>query len=93
VVLSACETDRGKLLGGDEITGLTRTFLLAGAETVVSSLWKVSDDSTALLMKGFYERLKQGQSTAVALRESALEVRKQFAHPFYWAPFVEAGID
>jgi CHAT domain-containing protein len=93
VVLSACETDRGTLIGGDEIAGLTRTFLLAGAETVVSSLWKVSDESTALLMQGFYRRLKQGQSTAAALRESALEVRKQFPHPFYWAPFVETGVD
>jgi len=93
VVLSACETDKGKLTGGDEIAGLTRTFLLAGAETVVSSLWQVSDESTALLMQGFYRRLSEGESTAAALRESALEVRKKFPHPFYWAAFVETGID
>ncbi len=93
VVLSACETDKGKLSGGDEIAGLTRTFLLAGADTVVSSLWQVSDESTAMLMQGFYRRLREGESTAEALRESALEVRKRFPHPFYWAPFIETGID
>jgi len=93
VVLSACETNRGKLMGGDEVTGLTRTILLAGAEAVVSSLWKVSDESTALLMQGFYRRLHAGQSPSSALREAALEVRKQFPHPFYWAPFVETGVE
>jgi CHAT domain-containing protein len=93
VVLSACETDRGKLMGGDEIAGLTRTFLLAGADTVVSSLWSVSDESTSLLMQGFYRRLKQGRPAADALRESQLEVRKQFPHPFFWAPFVETGVE
>jgi len=93
VVLSACETDLGKLMGGDEVAGLTRTFLVAGAEAVVSSLWQVSDTSTALLMQGFYRRLKEGQTPATALRGSELEVRKQFPHPYYWAPFVETGVD
>jgi CHAT domain-containing protein len=93
VVLSACETNRGKVMGGDEVAGLTRTFLLAGAETVVSSLWKVSDESTALLMQNLYRRLRAGVLPAVALRESELEVRKQFPHPFFWAPFVETGVE
>jgi CHAT domain-containing protein len=92
VVLSACETNRGKLMGGDEVAGLTRTFLTAGAETVVSSLWKVSDESTALLMQGLYRRLRAGVAPSTALRESELEVRKQFPHPFFWAPFVETGV-
>jgi len=92
VVLSACETNRGKLMGGDEVAGLTRTFLTAGAETVISSLWKVSDESTALLMQGLYRRLRAGVAPSVALRESELEVKKQFPHPFYWAPFVETGV-
>jgi CHAT domain-containing protein len=91
VVLSACETGLGKLLGGDEVAGLTRTILSAGANTVVSSLWKVSDDSTALLMQGFYKRLRAGERPAEALRASALEVKKQYPHPFYWAPFVVTG--
>jgi CHAT domain-containing protein/tetratricopeptide (TPR) repeat protein len=93
VVLSACETGLGKLQRGDEVTGLTRTFLLAGANTVVSSLWKVSDESTALLMQGFYSRLRSGQTPADAMRASALTVRKQYAHPFFWAPFIVTGAE
>jgi Uncharacterized protein conserved in bacteria len=91
VVLSACETGLGKLLGGDEIAGLTRTFLLAGASTVVSSLWKVSDDATAMLMAGFYRRLRGGSPASIAQRQAALDVRQQFPHPFYWAPFIVSG--
>lgn len=91
VVLSACETGLGKLRGGDEITGLTRTFLTAGADTVVASLWKVSDDSTAMLMEEFYRRMEGGLTPAAALRESALAVRAKYPHPFYWAPFVVTG--
>jgi CHAT domain-containing protein len=91
VVLSACETGLGKLGGGDEITGLTRTFLTAGADTVVASLWKVSDESTAMLMQEFYRRLGQGLAPSAALRESALAVRAKYKHPFYWAPFVVTG--
>jgi CHAT domain-containing protein len=91
VVLSACETGLGKLQGGDEITGLTRTFLTAGADTVVASLWKVSDESTAMLMQEFYRRLGDGLAPAAALRESALAVRAKYQHPFYWAPFVVTG--
>ena len=91
VVLSACETGLGKLRGGDEVTGLTRTLLTAGADTVVSSLWQVSDESTALLMQGFYRNLHEGLAPADALRESALAVRARYPHPFYWAPFVVTG--
>ncbi len=91
VVLSACETGLGKLLAGDEVAGLTRTLLQAGAETVVASLWKVSDESTALLMTGFHRRRQAGAGPAQALRESALAVRSKYSHPFYWAPFVLTG--
>ena len=93
VVLSACETGLGTMLGGDEISGLTRTFLTAGADTVVSSLWKVSDESTALLMTNFYRRLNQGAAPAQSLREAALAVRKIYPHPFYWAPFIVTGVN
>jgi len=91
VVLSACETGLGKIMGGDELAGLTRTFLLAGASTVVSSLWKVSDDSTALLMEGFHRRLRDNMEPALALREAALDVRAKYPHPFFWAPFIVTG--
>ena len=91
VVLSACETGLGRLQSGDEITGLTRTFLQAGANTVVSSLWKVSDESTALLMAGFYRGLRKGLDPSEALRQSVLDVRIRFPHPFFWAPFIVTG--
>jgi CHAT domain-containing protein len=91
VVLSACETGLGKMLAGDEVAGLTRTLLQAGAETVVASLWKVSDESTALLMAGFHQRRRAGEGSAQALRGAALAVREKFSHPFYWAPFVLTG--
>jgi len=91
VVLSACETGLGKVLGGDEITGLTRTLLSAGAATVVASLWKVSDDSTAMLMDSFYRSMKAGNAPSEALRKAALQVKKKFPEPFYWAPFTVTG--
>jgi len=93
VVLSACETGLGTLQRGDEITGLTRTFLTAGADTVLASLWKVSDESTAVLMQQFYRGLARGLKPAEALRESALAVRAKYPHPFYWAAFVVTGRD
>jgi CHAT domain-containing protein len=78
VVLSACDSGIGKLMEGDEIAGLTRTFLSAGARTVVSSLWTVDDASTALLMQEFYRQLGKGFSPAAALRFGALAVRKPY---------------
>jgi CHAT domain-containing protein len=92
VILSACETDRGKMTGGDEAAGLTRTFLQAGAETVVSSLWKVNDESTALLMESLHAHLRAGELTPDALRHAELEVRRKFPQPYYWAAFVDTGI-
>jgi len=91
VVLSACETGLGRLMNGDEVAGLTRTFLQAGADTVVSSLWKVSDESTAVLMAEFHRRMNNGEGIAQALRGASLKTRKQFPQPFYWAPFILTG--
>jgi CHAT domain-containing protein/tetratricopeptide (TPR) repeat protein len=92
VILSACETDRGHVTGGDEIAGLTRTFLQAGAENVVSSLWKVSDESTALLMESLHAHLRAGESTPLALRHAELQVRRKFPEPYFWAAFVDTGV-
>jgi len=92
VILSACATNRGRITGGDEIAGFTRTFLQAGAENVVSSMWSVSDESTALLMESFHSHLRAGESTALALRHAELEVRRKFPRPFYWAAFADTGV-
>ena len=65
--------------------------MVAGAESVVTSLWKVDDDATRDLMTRFYGSLREGTGRAEALRRAALEVRKTRAHPYYWAPFVAIG--
>ncbi len=92
VTLSACESGLGKDMGGEGLVGLTRAFQYAGAKTVLSSLWSVSDESTATLMQNFYSHLKEGKSKAESLRLAREEMRKsKYAHPFYWAGFVLNG--
>ena len=91
VVLSACETSRGQLSAGDDIIGLNRAFIYAGAPTVIASLWTVDDEATRVLMIAFYGYLKQGFGKAAALTQAQLDLRKQFPHPYYWAAFVLTG--
>jgi CHAT domain-containing protein len=91
VTLSACESGRSEVIGGDEILGLTRAFLSAGAATLVVSLWLVQDETTAELMGGLYERLRNGEGRAAALRAAQLELKEQHPHPYFWAPFVVIG--
>jgi CHAT domain-containing protein len=73
VVLSGCETGLGKLSTGDELVGLTRAFIYAGTPSVVASLWKVDDASTAHLMSSFYRNLKT-KSKVESLRQAQLEM-------------------
>ncbi|HBB87915.1 MAG TPA: hypothetical protein DC047_09895 [Blastocatellia bacterium] len=94
VVLSACETGRGQLLSGEGIIGLSRSFFIAGARSVVVSQWAVSDISTAQLMKDFYQQLINNVAKAAALREAKLRMLNggsETRHPYYWAPFVIIG--
>ncbi|HEX2835299.1 MAG TPA: CHAT domain-containing protein [Thermoanaerobaculia bacterium] len=93
VVLSACGTARGARSGGDEIVGLTRAVLYAGAPGVISTLWDVHDDATAALMTDFYAQLRTGASVAEALRTAQLNLmqRKPYAEPQYWAAFELTG--
>ena len=91
VTLSACESGRSEVYGGDETIGLTRAFLGAGAATLVVSLWLVQDETTAELMGEWYDRLRAGGGKAAALRAAQLEVKKRHSHPYYWAPFVLIG--
>lgn len=91
VVLSACETGRGRLERGEGVVGLTRAFLAAGATSVVSSLWSVSDESTARLMTAYYDALYDGEfEVGDALQKACKQVREdtEMAHPFHWAAFV-----
>lgn len=93
VTLSACETALGKRVEGEGVRGLTAAFLFAGARTVVVSLWKVADESTAQLMINFYNQLLSGKDKSSALREAKLALLRDanYANPFYWAPFVQVG--
>ncbi|WNG31878.1 tetratricopeptide repeat protein [Cystobacter fuscus] len=93
VVLSACDTGRGEVLLGQGIYGLRRALVVAGAETVVMSLWSVNDGATRLLMDAYYRNLLQGQGRASALREAMRSLRASHPHPFYWAPFIALGSD
>ncbi|HZE91589.1 MAG TPA: CHAT domain-containing protein [Rhizobacter sp.] len=93
VTLSACESGLGKVARGDEIVGFTRSFLSAGVNSVVASLWPVADESTDLLMGRLYRELSAGHDLMESMRSAQLEVQKnrRFAHPFFWAPFNVIG--
>jgi CHAT domain-containing protein/tetratricopeptide (TPR) repeat protein len=94
VVLSACETGVGTVQTGEGIYGLRRTFVLAGAETQVMSLWKVDDTATRHLMVEYYQQLlTAGADRAEALRQVQLAMlqHQQWQHPFFWASFIPSG--
>ncbi len=97
VTLSACETGRSVVAGGDELTGFMRAFLYAGASSLLLSLWAVTDRSTAQFMDRFYGRLVQGASKGAALQEAqrafihATGRDAHLAHPYFWAPFFLVG--
>ncbi len=75
VVLSACKTGLGRVVKGDGLIGISRGFMIAGARSVLVSLWNVSDKSTSILMKNFYEnRVRKGMRSAAALRAAKLEL-------------------
>jgi CHAT domain-containing protein/Tfp pilus assembly protein PilF len=96
VVLSACESARGQIGRGEGVVGLSRAFLASGASGIVASLWPVSDQSTALLMGEFYDRMLVGKKPASrALNEArfALMGNDRYAHPYYWSPFVVTGLE
>jgi CHAT domain-containing protein/Tfp pilus assembly protein PilF len=101
VTLSACETALGKEMRGEGLIGLTRAFQYAGAHSVLASLWSVSDESTAELMKRFYAHLKAGKSKDEALRAAQMALIRtnsksasspsEMSHPFHWAAFQLTG--
>lgn len=91
VTLSACETGLNKIFAGDEILGLARGFLSAGAKSLVLSLWTVSDEATTELMKDLYTNLQRGESVAASLRQAQLKFIGRDEHPYLWSPFVSIG--
>jgi len=91
VALSGCSSGMHQVAGADDLLGLVRGFLYAGARSLLLSLWPVNDESTSQLMKIFYTRWTGGMSKAAAMQRACQEVRSTFSHPFFWAPFVLIG--
>jgi tetratricopeptide (TPR) repeat protein len=94
VTVSACDTERGKVVRGEGAQGFSRAFLAAGARASVTSLWRVTDASAAEFMKQFYFAMSRGRSKADALRAAKLKFLRsgsRLAQPRYWAAFVLSG--
>src|SRR5215207_397266 len=95
VTLSACETGRANVAASDELIGLGRGFLYAGAGSLLVSMWQVPDISTLYFMERFYKALSRGSSKAVALRESQqfMLAEEAWLHPAFWGAFQLIGND
>ena len=91
VTLSGCQSGMSEVTGSDDLLGLMRGFLYAGARSLLVSLWNVNDESTSALMEGFYREWAKSSSKSAALRAAMLSVRKDYPNPFYWAPFLLVG--
>ena len=93
VVLSACESGRGRVAPGEGLIGLSWALAVAGARTTIVSQWKVDSASTTALMLAFHRERRRGASTAQALRLAAARLREspEYRHPFYWGGFVAVG--
>lgn len=89
VVLSGCETSLGKMMAHDGLQSLAYGVLTAGADSVISTRWKVSDKPTATFMQHFYQGLKQSGSSTEALRHARQQMQRhpRFKHPMHWAGF------
>ncbi|NND71215.1 MAG: CHAT domain-containing protein [Rhodothermales bacterium] len=97
VVLSACESGLGDIKSGQSVQGLRQAFQLAGAQSILSTLYKVPDTETRQIVKSFYGHLRDGLSTTEALNKAQREMITQRrednggAHPFFWASFIAVG--
>jgi len=95
IVLSACETGYGKFEQGEGVMSMARSFMYAGAPSLVVSLWQVNDESTSIIMELFYDYLADGLAKDAALRQAKLDYMQQakgiFVHPAFWSPFIQLG--
>ncbi|CAH3141099.1 unnamed protein product [Porites evermanni] len=94
VVLSCCHSGQGKV-SSEGVVGMARAFLLAGARSVLATLWAIDDEATMMFMKSFYQQLGSGERASVALQRAMKCLRDSFdfSAPKYWAPFVLMGDD
>jgi len=91
VTLSGCGTGMNVVIGGDELIGLVRGLLYAGAQTLMVSLWEVHDQSTAEFMGDFYQHYQSSPNKANALRKAVMKLKEKHRHPYYWAAFALVG--
>ena len=91
VTLSGCATGLNVVTAGDELLGLIRGLLYAGAHSLLLTLWDVHDTSTSEFMSSFYRNLQDGQDKSAALQAAMQELRLRYPHPYYWAPFALNG--
>lgn len=93
VVLNACETFQGKMYKGEGVYNLSQSFMIGGAASVISTLWKIEDQSAARLMSKFYENVKHGYhyETSINMAKRAILSESQYAHPFFWASYLHNG--
>ncbi len=91
LTLSACNTGSNAAVGADELLGLMRGFLTAGARSLLLALWEIDDRSTSEFMREFYSGLERGERLPAAFAQAMRALRIKYPHPYYWAPFLLVG--